>query len=1177
MKNIFFFCCTLLLLLGAGSAEAQTFTRSYGTAAVGENLKNAIRVGNIYYVLGNSGTSLMLSAIDVTTGVVNYTKVYPTIPATAASLVQHNATTLLLSAHTYKSGGNSVANNFIYTAIVNITDGSIAAGTTVNTISFNSITVNNPTALLPTNPLTYNVGIRYLLSMVPTTNGEYIIGATLNEGSGTGISVDETKDRILLFRYNPTTNTVVWNRTLDNIFGGNTACRDFELRDLTSDGANGAVFIAGTIGVTYTGGDLGGNYPIVVGRVDATGAVTTRHLSNNAIFPLSIKNNGLAGTARRYIIAGTRSRSTDGSNSGTGCTFTTNALPDATVLIELNDNLSTILRAQSFSTTANSSPLTLAPAAAYYTGADAFAVAGRIVPRNNTGTAGTLEGFTTFNLAAPALVAGTVGVFSTGPVSPRVILANTPINGATQSVFIQNSFYDATANRIGFLGYTGQALTPTVNPTINEALITTAAINNAADCLNSGGTTQLTVNQETYANVAFNARIGAATSAVATVASTVTPLTTVNNTICGAACIVPPITGTAAICAGASSILTASGGGTYVWNNLATTAAITVTPTATTTYTATVTTAAGCTGSVNYTVTVNPKPVLALSFQPLICQGSTTGISVSGATTYVWSTTGTGSSILVATTAAATTTYTVTGTGTGGCTATVSQAITVLPRPTPSISTVCLSGVMQATATGGQTYLWSNGATTPIISVTSANQGTFTVTATAANTCAQIAVATLAPPSCNGLYPNATVVQPTGVTTGATVYPTDASASITHKWALWEIQNGVRVQIFPATGYVTTTNFVIPTGTMVFGHIYIVEHIAMKYCCESAADLCTTITPQCPDAAFAAPVVCTRQTIYPNNPNIYYESTVTATPSAATLGAGYVHDFEVYSINIGVIPTVTTLIASAYGQTYLSGGAGFTARFNFSSGSEAGYKICHKVRYTGTASTSCTASACMNIVPDVTNFPDGSYIKNTGNISSTPNTPYSITCTASINPVGSTHKWAVRKITNSLLGPVIDSSASNIFTSSVYLSGTTNEYLILHTIILNGCQGSTVSTESQNRPVPTTITGTQRGANPHNNMPSTIEANLETESSLFVSPNPTLGDLNVQYNLIGDKTGETTLTVIDVLGRQIVVNKLQNDNGSLVLPTKEWAAGFYQITVQNGENRLTKKVSVVKQ
>jgi hypothetical protein len=63
-------------------------------------------------------------------------------------------------------------------------------------------------------------------------------------------------------------------------------------------------------------------------------------------------------------------------------------------------------------------------------------------------------------------------------------------------------------------------------------------------------------------------------------------------------------------CAGASAVLTATGGTGYVWSNGGTNAAITVAPTVTTTYTVTVTNANGCSATTNRTISVTPLPAL---------------------------------------------------------------------------------------------------------------------------------------------------------------------------------------------------------------------------------------------------------------------------------------------------------------------------------------------------------------------------------------------------------------------------------------------------------------------------------------------------------------------------------------------------------------------------------------
>jgi hypothetical protein len=87
----------------------------------------------------------------------------------------------------------------------------------------------------------------------------------------------------------------------------------------------------------------------------------------------------------------------------------------------------------------------------------------------------------------------------------------------------------------------------------------------------------------------------------------------------------------AAICEGASSVLTGVGGATYAWNPGALIGSPTVSPIVTTIYSVVGTDANGCTGSSIATVTVNPLPgvPVATSSPSSICAGGTSVLSAS--------------------------------------------------------------------------------------------------------------------------------------------------------------------------------------------------------------------------------------------------------------------------------------------------------------------------------------------------------------------------------------------------------------------------------------------------------------------------------------------------------------------------------------------------------------------
>ena len=98
------------------------------------------------------------------------------------------------------------------------------------------------------------------------------------------------------------------------------------------------------------------------------------------------------------------------------------------------------------------------------------------------------------------------------------------------------------------------------------------------------------------------------------------------------------ISGASSICDGDVVSLTASGGGTYVWNTGDTTTVINVNPTGTTTYTL-IATIGSCVDSTTFTVNVTPLPIIILTPSPdtTISLGESVDLIASGGTSYIWS------------------------------------------------------------------------------------------------------------------------------------------------------------------------------------------------------------------------------------------------------------------------------------------------------------------------------------------------------------------------------------------------------------------------------------------------------------------------------------------------------------------------------------------------------------
>ncbi len=199
----------------------------------------------------------------------------------------------------------------------------------------------------------------------------------------------------------------------------------------------------------------------------------------------------------------------------------------------------------------------------------------------------------------------------------------------------------------------------------------------------------------------------------------------------------------ATICAGSSATLTAAGcAGTVSWSN-GTSGNTLVTPTLTqtTNYTATCTTTTSTTFAVG-TVTVNPAVTATISAGNLsICVGQTTTLTASGGATYRWSTGATTAAISVS----AAGTYSVTATSAAGCSGTAT--VTVVQNPTPTViatsATICAGSSATLTASGANSYLWSNGASTASIVVSPTATTTYSVTGTSSAGCSATATGTL--------------------------------------------------------------------------------------------------------------------------------------------------------------------------------------------------------------------------------------------------------------------------------------------------------------------------------------------------------------------------------------------------------------------------------------------------
>jgi len=368
--------------------------------------------------------------------------------------------------------------------------------------------------------------------------------------------------------------------------------------------------------------------------------------------------------------------------------------------------------------------------------------------------------------------------------------------------------------------------------------------------------------------------------------------------------VITPAASPASICPGQSSSLSAAGASTYAWmpGNLSGTP-VTVSPLSTSVYTVTGTSAAGCTGSANITVSMNPSASITATASPnTICQGQSSSLTAGGASTYSWipgNLTGSPVSVNPATSAV----YTVTGTTATGCTGTATVSVTVNPNPTLSASalpaTICAGQSSALSAAGANTYSWMPGSLTGSpVNVTPSSTTSYTVTGVSSLGCSGTASITVT------VNPNPTV--------GATATPAavcfgqstnlSASGAASYTWSPAG-QTGTPVSVTPSATSVYTV-----TGTSAAG-------------CTGSATLTVAVNPLPSVSATANPgAVCAGSTsvLTGNGANTYSWTpgsitgspvsvspattttyTVTGTSAAGCSGSNTV------TVNVNPLPVIT--------------------------------------------------------------------------------------------------------------------------------------------------------------------------------------------------------------------------------------------------------------------------------
>ena len=270
------------------------------------------------------------------------------------------------------------------------------------------------------------------------------------------------------------------------------------------------------------------------------------------------------------------------------------------------------------------------------------------------------------------------------------------------------------------------------------------------------------------------------------------------------------------ICPGGSVTLTAapSSGYTYSWSSspvgfTSTAQTVVVSPTVTTVYQVSINNGScGVYGIASYTVTVNPAPTtptITANGPTTFCTGGSVTLTSSVATSYLWSTGATTQAITVNTSG----TYSVVVSNASGCTAgSTATTVTVNPNPSTPVVTAsgpvsfCSGGTVTLSSSSATNNVWSTGATTQSIVVSTS--GTYSVTVSNASGCTAASAATTVTVNPNPAIPTVAANGPLTFCAGDSVVLTSSSTS-NNSWNTGDTTQSITVND-SGTYFVTVVN-----------------------------------------------------------------------------------------------------------------------------------------------------------------------------------------------------------------------------------------------------------------------------------------------------------------------------------------------------------------------------------
>lgn len=467
-----------------------------------------------------------------------------------------------------------------------------------------------------------------------------------------------------------------------------------------------------------------------------------------------------------------------------------------------------------------------------------------VVTNTSSGCASTVTASVAQNTVAPSVSGSTSGTLtcSTLTVTTRATTTSSPVSyswtgsgivsGASTGTIVVNQpgTYNYTVTNtangcktIGTRSVTQNTIVPTstlspINSTIcagnSQTLSVMTSTANSIMWSTGSSASSITVSpasNSTYTVTVTNSVNGCSSSSIANVTVNSGPTVTVNNP---------------AMCSGASTVLTASGATSYSWNTGATTPTISVAPTVTSFYTVTGSNGS-CSGTPKtVTVTVNATPVVTLTpVSSTICSGQNVVLNTSGANSYTWMPSGSGTTNTVSPTS--TTVYTVIG-STGSCigaakTATVN--VTTIPTisVTPTSTTICSGQSTLLNASGAATYTWLPSGSGSANNVSPSGTTVYTVTGSNGSC---VGVAKTATVNVNA---SPVIIASTDNTLICTGYSSTLTVTggISYTWSPSSSLSASTGSVVAASPTVTTTYTVVGSDGLCDGTATVVQNVSL--------------------------------------------------------------------------------------------------------------------------------------------------------------------------------------------------------------------------------------------------------------------------------------------------------------------------------------------------------------